>query len=104
VYFATAYRQNRQIQSESAATSGYANADVAQPDEDLDEAPIDAFATLASATAVDRSIMAKLTEANARLVKQLEDSDQSLKEVKVLLKKERGDRASHKPFAPSVDN
>jgi hypothetical protein len=60
------------MQGESTATSGYANAAGAQPDEDLAEAAIDAFANLASATAVDRSIMAALTEANARLVKQLE--------------------------------
>jgi hypothetical protein len=44
VHFATAYRQHKQMQGESAATSGYANADVAQPDEDLAEAAIDAFA------------------------------------------------------------
>jgi hypothetical protein len=54
VHFATAYRQHKQIQCESAATSGYANAVVAQPDDDLAEAAIDAFANLASATAVDR--------------------------------------------------
>jgi hypothetical protein len=104
VHFATAYRQHNQMQGESAATSGYANADVDQPDENLAEAAIDAFANFASATAIDRSIVATLTEANARLVKQLEGSAQSLKEVKALLKKERGDRASRKPFAPSVDN
>jgi hypothetical protein len=90
VHFATAYRQHKQMQGESAATSGYANAAVAHPDEDLAEAAIDAFANLASATAVDSSIVATLNEANARLVKQLEDSAQALKEVKALLKKERG--------------
>jgi hypothetical protein len=104
VHFATAYLQHKQMQGESAATSGYANADVAQPDEDLAEAAIDAFANLASATAVDRSIVATLTEANNRLVKKLEESARALKEVKALLKKERGDRASRKPFASSVDN
>jgi hypothetical protein len=99
-----AYRQHKQMQGESAETSGYANAAVAQPDEDLAEAAIDVFANLASATAVDRSILATFTEANARLVKQLEESAQALKEVKALLKKERGDRVSRTPFAPSVDN
>jgi hypothetical protein len=34
----------------------------------------------------------------------LEESAQALKEVKALLKKERGDRVSRRPFAPSVDN
>jgi hypothetical protein len=104
VHFATAYRQHKQMQGESAATSRYANADVAHPDGDLDEAAIDVFANLASVTAVDRAIVATLTEANARLVKQLEYSAQALKEVKALLKKERSDRASRKPFAPSADN
>jgi hypothetical protein len=104
VHFATACRQHKQMQGESAATSGYADAAVAQPDDDLAEAAIDVFANLASATAVERSIVTTLTEANARLVKKLEESDQAMKEVKALLKKERGDRASRKPCAPSVDN
>jgi hypothetical protein len=99
-----AYRQHKQMQGESAATSGYENAAVAQPDEDLDEADIDAFSTLASATAVDCAIVVKLTEANARLAKQLEESAQALKEVEALLKKERSDRVSCRPFAPSVNN
>jgi hypothetical protein len=104
VHFATAYRQHKHMQGESAATSGYANAAVAQPDEDLAEAAIDDFANLASATAVDRAIVATLTEANSRLAKQLEESAQALKEVKALLKKERSDRVARKPFSPSVDN
>jgi hypothetical protein len=53
---------------------------VAQPaDEDLSGAAIDAFANLATATAVDRGIIATLTEANSRFTKQLEDSSQTLK-------------------------
>jgi hypothetical protein len=47
MHFATAYRQHKQMQGESVTTSGYANAAVAQPDEDLAEAVIDAFANLA---------------------------------------------------------
>jgi hypothetical protein len=92
------------MQGESAATSGYANAAVVQPDEDLAEAAIDAFANLASATAVDRAIVVTLTTANARLANQLEESAQALKEVNALLKKERSDRVACKPFAPSVDS
>jgi hypothetical protein len=53
-----------------------------------------AFANLATATAVDRNMVAQLTEANSHLAKQLEDNDTSLKEVKALLKKERAERAS----------
>jgi hypothetical protein len=104
VHFATAYRQHKQMQGETAATSGYANATVAQPDEYLAEAAIGAFANLASATAVDRAIVATLTEANARLAKKLEESAQALKEVNALLKKEHSDRVARKPFAPYVDN
>jgi hypothetical protein len=104
MHFATAYPQHKQMQGESAATSGYANAAVAQPDEDLVEAAIDAFTNLASATAVDRAIVATLTEANYRLAKQLEEIAQTLKEINALIKKERGDRVSRRPFMPSVDN
>jgi 2,3-bisphosphoglycerate-independent phosphoglycerate mutase len=46
-----------------------------------------AFANLATATAVDRNVVAKLTESKSRLAKQLEDNATSLKEVKALLKK-----------------
>jgi hypothetical protein len=70
----------------------------------LAEAAIDAFANLASATAVDRAIVSTLTEANSRLAKKLEESDQALKEVKALLKKERSDRVACKPFASYLSN
>jgi hypothetical protein len=78
---------------------------VAQPDYDyLAGASINAFANLATATAVDRGIVATLTNANYRLTKQLEETSQTLKEIRALLKKERNDRGSCKPFAPSLDN
>jgi hypothetical protein len=45
---------------------------VAKPtDEDLAGAAIHAFSNLTTATAVDRGIVATLTEANSRLTKQL---------------------------------
>jgi hypothetical protein len=76
----------KKIQRETAVASGYANTSVAQPaDEDLSGAAIDEFTSLATATAVDRGIVATLTEANSRLTKQLEDSSQNLKEIKALL-------------------
>jgi hypothetical protein len=73
-----------------------------------------AFANLATSTAVDRSVVAQLTEANYRLAKQLEDNATSLKEVKALLKKEQAERASggnlerpprppHRSLTPSSD-
>jgi phage shock protein A len=100
-----AYRQQKQLQGETAAASGYANTAVAQPaDEDLAGAAIDAFANLVTATAVDRGIVATLTEANSRLTKQLKGSSQTLTEIRDLLKKERNDRSSRKTFAPPNDN
>jgi hypothetical protein len=51
------------------------------------EATIGALANLATATAADRSVVATLTETNARLVKQLEDNSNELRELKALIKK-----------------
>jgi hypothetical protein len=93
------------MQGETADAAGYANAAVAQPfDEDLAEAAIDAFANLATATAVDRGIVATLTEAKSCVTKQLEDSSKTLKEIRGLLKKECNDHSSRKTFAPANDN
>jgi hypothetical protein len=104
-HFATAYHQHKKMQGETAAASRYANAAVAQPaDDDLSGADINAFANLATATAVDHGIVATLTESTSLLTKQLEGSYQYLKEIRALLKKERSDRSSRKPFAPSNDN
>jgi hypothetical protein len=55
----------------------------------MDEATIGALSNLATATATDRGVVATLTEANARLTKQLEDNTIELRELKALLKKER---------------
>jgi hypothetical protein len=104
-HFETVYRQNKQMQGETAAASGYSNAAVSQPsDDDLAGAAIYAFSNLATATAVDRGIVATLTESNSRLTKKLEDGSQTLKEIRALLKKEHNDRSSCKHFAPSNDN
>jgi hypothetical protein len=72
-HFAAAHRQHKQIQGESAATAGYhsANAAVGKTEDQLAEATIGALDNLATATAADRGVVATLTEANARLVKQL---------------------------------
>jgi hypothetical protein len=76
IYFAAAHRQHKQMQGESASTSGYhtENTDVGQTEEQMDESTIVAFINLATATAADRGVVATLTEANARLTKQLEDN------------------------------
>jgi hypothetical protein len=86
-HFSAAHRQHKQMQGESAATSGYhsANAAVGQTEDQVDEATIGAFTNLATATAADRGVVATLTEANARLAKQLEDNSNELQELKALI-------------------
>jgi hypothetical protein len=49
------------------------------------EATIGALANLTTATAADRGVVATLMEANARLVKQLEDNSNELRELKALI-------------------
>jgi hypothetical protein len=79
-HFAAAYRQHRQMQGETVGAQGFANAAVTQASEDdLAEQALGAFANLETATTVDRKVVAQLTEANSRLVNQLEDNATSLK-------------------------
>jgi hypothetical protein len=105
-HFAAAHRQHKQMQGESAATAGYhsANAAVGQTEDQLAEATIGALANLATATAADRGVVATFTEANARLVKQLEDNSNELRELKALLKKERLEKRGQWSFNPSPNN
>jgi hypothetical protein len=101
------------MQGETIGAQEFANSAVTQASEDdLTEQSLGAFANLATATDVYRNVVAQLTEANSRLVKQQEDNATSLKEVKALLKKERAERASggntnlppRRSFTPSSDN
>jgi hypothetical protein len=105
-HFAAAHRQHKQIQSESAATAGYhsANAAVEKTEDQLAEATIGALANLATATAADRGVVAILTEANAHLVKHLEDNSNELRELKALIKKERVEKRGQRSFNPSPNN
>jgi hypothetical protein len=90
-HFDDAQQQHKHTQCESAATSGYhsANAVVGQTEDKMDEATIGALANLAISTATDRGVVATLTEANARLAKQLEDNATELRELEALLKKRK---------------
>jgi hypothetical protein len=69
------------MQGESAAAAGYdsANAAVGQTEDQLAETTIGALANLSTATEADRGVVATLKEANARLVKQLEDNSNELR-------------------------
>jgi hypothetical protein len=89
-HFSAAHRQHKKMQGESAATSGYhsVNAAVGQTEEKMAEATIGALANLTTATAADCGLVATLIEANTRLVKQLEDNSNELRELKALIKKE----------------
>jgi hypothetical protein len=88
-HFAAAHRQHKQMQGEYAANSGYhaANAALGQTEDQMEEATIGALANLATSTASDRGVVATLTEANARLAKQLDDNASELRNLKALLKK-----------------
>jgi hypothetical protein len=66
IHFAAAYRQHRQMQGETVVAQGYANATVAQSEDDLGEQALGAFTNLATVTAVDRGLVTQLTEANLR--------------------------------------
>jgi hypothetical protein len=91
------------MQGESAATAGYhsVNAAVGQTEDQMAEATIGALANLATATAADRGVVATLTEANVRLVKQLEDNSNELRELKAFIKKERFEKRGQRSFNPS---
>jgi hypothetical protein len=68
------------------------------------EATIGALANHATETAADRGVVATLTEANARLVKQLEYNSNELRDLKALLKKERFEKHGQRSFNPSPTN
>jgi hypothetical protein len=68
------------------------------------ESTIGALANLSTTTEADRGVVATLTEANARLAKQLEDNFNELREVKSLLKKEITERRGQHIFNPSSKN
>jgi hypothetical protein len=105
-HFAAAHRQHKQMQGESDATAGYhsANAAFGQTEDQLAEATIGSLANLATVTAADRGVVATLTEANACLVKQLEDNSNELRELKALIRKERVEKRGQRSFNPSPNN
>jgi hypothetical protein len=105
-HFSAAHCQHKQMQGESAATAQYHsyNAAVGQTEDQMAEATIRALANLAIATAADRGVVATLMEANARIVKQLEDNSNELRELKALIKKARFEKRGKLSFNPSPNN
>jgi hypothetical protein len=63
-----------------------------QNKDQIAEATIGALENLATATAEDRGVVAALTQASSRLVKQLEENASELRELKALLNQERRDK------------
>jgi hypothetical protein len=68
------------------------------------EATIGALANLATATASDRGVVAALTQANSRLVKQLEETSSELRELKALLHQEWRDKRGPRNVNATANN
>jgi hypothetical protein len=68
------------------------------------EATIGALANLATSTAADRGVVAAVTQANYRLVKQLEETTSELRELKALFHQERRDKRVPRSFNASTSN
>jgi hypothetical protein len=93
-HFASPHRQHKQMKGETAAHAGLhsANAAMTQTEDHMAEATIGDLANLATTTAADRGVVAALPQANARLVKQLEETSSELRELRALYHQERSDR------------
>jgi hypothetical protein len=105
-HFATSHRQHKQMQGETAAHAGFhsANAAMTQNEDQMAEATIGSLASLATATEADRGVVAALTQANSRLVKQLEETTSELRELKASIHQERRDKWVPRSFNASASN
>jgi phage shock protein A len=105
-HFAAAHRQHKQMKGETAAHAGYhsANAAMTQNEDHMAEATIGALANLTTATAADIDVVAALTQANSRLVKQLDETTSEMRELKALLNQERRDKRAPRNVNPSASN
>jgi hypothetical protein len=105
-HFAAAHRQHKQMQGESNATAGYhsANAVMTQNEDHMAEDTIVALENMETAAASDRGVVAALTQANSRIVKQLEETSSELRELKALLNQERRDKRGPRSFNPYSSN
>jgi hypothetical protein len=94
------------MQGETAANAGYhsANAAMTHNEDQMAEATIGALSNLATATTADRGVVAALTQANSRLVKQLEETSSELGELKALLNQERCDKRGPRSSTSSASN
>jgi hypothetical protein len=88
------------MKGETSAHAGFhsANATMTNTEDHMAEATIGALANLETVTAADRGVVEALTQANSRLVKQLEETSSELRELKALLHQERRDRRGPRNF------
>jgi hypothetical protein len=86
--------------------AGYhsANTPLTQNEDQMAEATIGALANLSTATAADIGIVAALTQANSRFVKQLEESASELRELKALINQERREKRCPRSSTSSASN
>jgi hypothetical protein len=105
-HFAAAHRQHKKMQGETAANARYhsANAAMTQNEYQMAEETSGALDSLSTATAADRGVVAALTQANSRLVKQLEENASELRELKPLLNRERHARRGSRSSTSSANN
>jgi hypothetical protein len=105
-HFVAAHRQHKQMQGETTAHAVFhsANAAMTHNEDQMAKATIGALANLATATAADRGVVAALTQANSRLVKQLEEATSELRELKASFHQERRDKRCPRSFNASASN
>jgi hypothetical protein len=75
-----------------------------QNEDQMAEDTIGALENMATAAASDRGVVAALTQANSRLVKQLEDTTSELRELKAMFHQERRDKRGPRGFNASASN
>jgi hypothetical protein len=81
-----------------------ANAVNTQTEDHMAEATVGALANLATATAADRGVVAALTQANVRLVKQFEETTSELRELRALHHQERRYRWVPRNYNATANN
>jgi hypothetical protein len=94
------------MKGETADHAGFhsANAAMTQTEDHMAEATIGALANLATATAAYRDVVAALTQANSRLVKQLEETSSELRELTALFHQERRNRRGPRTLNATTNN
>jgi hypothetical protein len=94
------------MQGETSDHAGFhsANAARTQNEDQMAEANIGALENLATATAADRGVVAALTQANSRLVKQLEENASVLRELKAMFHQEQREKRAPRSFNASASN